>query len=74
MEDNDAYNFGGKNRGIFEEQNIKCSVELKNGVPQRSMNSHKNSNALILNQYNVSSLAKTEIMNIFIALLKLLIL
>ena len=33
---------------IFEEQNIKCSVEIKNGVPSRSFNSQKCNNTLVL--------------------------
>ena len=38
-----------------ELQNIKCSIEIKNGIPQRSLNNfHKNQNALVLNNYTVS--------------------
>ena len=38
-----------------EQQNIKCSIEIKNGIPQRSLNNfHKNQNALVLNNYTVS--------------------
>ena len=40
-----------------EQQNIKCSIEIKNGIPQRSLNNfHKNQNALVLNNYTVSDL------------------
>lgn len=38
-----------------DQQNIKCSIEIKNGIPQRSLNNfHKNQNALVLNNYTVS--------------------
>ena len=40
---------------LLEEQNIKCSVEIKKGIPQRSLNNfHKNYNALVLHNYTVS--------------------
>ena len=39
-----------------DQQNIKCSIEIKNGIPQRSLNNfHKNQNALVLNNYTVSA-------------------
>ena len=39
-----------------DQQNIKCSIEIKNGIPQRSLNNfHKNQNALVLNNYTVST-------------------
>lgn len=46
---------GGKGGGIFDEQNIKCSVELKSGLPRRRLSSRKNSNALSLHHYGVSN-------------------
>lgn len=40
--------------GIVQ-QNFKCSIEIKNGLPVRSaQNVIKNQNSLILNNYNVS--------------------
>ena len=40
---------------LTDQQNIKCSIEIKNGIPQRSLNNfHKNQNALVLNNYTVS--------------------
>ena len=39
-----------------DQQNIKCPIEIKNGIPQRSLNNfHKNQNALVLNNYTVSA-------------------
>ena len=46
---------------VQDELNIKCSVEIKNGIPQRSLNNfHKNQNALVLNNYTVSNKFMTE--------------
>ena len=40
--------------GIVQ-QNFKCSIEIKNGLPvQSAQNVIKNQNSLILNNYNVS--------------------
>ena len=37
------------------QQNFKCSIEIKNGLPVRSaQNVIKNQNSLVLNNYNVS--------------------
>ena len=47
---------GGDKVQFSEQQNIKCSIEIKNGIPQRSLNNfHKNQNALVLNNYTVSA-------------------
>ena len=47
--------------GIVQ-QNFKCSIEIKNGLPVRSaQNQNKNQNSLILNNYNVSIFFLTEI-------------
>ena len=44
-----------ENPKYSDQQNIKCSIEIKNGIPQRSLNNfHKNTNALVLNNYTVS--------------------
>ena len=44
----------GKMQQLTDQQNIKCSIEIKNGIPQRSLNNfHKNQNALVLNNYTV---------------------
>ena len=46
---------GGDGQTYSDQQNIKCSIEIKNGIPQRSLNNfHKNQNALVLNKYTVS--------------------
>jgi len=47
---------GNDKMQLTDQQNIKCSIEIKNGIPQRSLNNfHKNQNALVLNNYTVSA-------------------
>ena len=53
-ENQNQHNCVEKRGAMFDESNIKCSIEIKNGMTSRKLNT-KQTNELVLHDYSVST-------------------